>query len=220
MSGADALAESGDRARVYRALAGLFREQDEAGLEALRQGELRELEEALARLEAGADVVEAARDLVAVFADADLERLRRAYQESFEASGGLHCPAYETSHTADTPQQGLTRTFEMADVAGFYRAFGVEVAPGGERPDHVAAELEFMHLLAVKELIARGEDGSVEHAEICHDAARAFLRDHLGRWAGRLAARLEETGADPAYVAAGRLLDRFVVLDATRFGVN
>jgi TorA maturation chaperone TorD len=220
MPRAESQAASGDRARVYRALARVFYAQDGPSLQELRANDLPELGRALARLGAGPSVAEAARELVALFAGADPERLRQGYQDTFEASGGLRCSPHETSHTADTPQEGLTRTFEMADVAGFYHAFGVGVTPGSERPDHVAAELEFMHLLAVKEAIEHGEDDGEEHAEVCRDAARAFLRDHLGRWTQRFAERLEEDAADPAYAAAGRLLERFVALDATWLGAS
>lgn len=213
-------ATQSDRARVYRALAHLFRRHDEASLRELLTLELPDLEPALSRLDADDGLLEMARELVSLLADADLERLRSGYQETFEASGGLRCPPNEASHTADTPQQGLTRTFEMADVAGFYRAFGVELTPGTERPDHIAAELEFMHLLAVKEMIAQAEEDAAEHAAICRDAARAFLGDHLGRWVPRLAACIEESGADPAFVAAGRLLEGFVALDAARLGAS
>ena len=64
------------------------------------------------------------------------------------------------------------------------------------------------------------ESGAGETADICRDAARAFLRDHLGRWAGRLSERLEENAADPVYATAGRLLGRFVALDAEELGAE
>ena len=114
------------------------------------------------------------------------------------------------------PQLELTRTFEMADVAGFYRAFGVEVGDGGERVDHITTELEFMNLLAVKESIALQEEGAGEHAETCRHASQVFLRDHLARWAPRLGESLAESEADPIYRSAGRLLGSFVAFDARR----
>ena len=207
-----------DRGRVYRALARLFELPATSTLEALGERELPELLEALVRLEAEPALVDAARAVNACLGDTSLERLERAYQQTFEPSGGLRCAPNETFHTAETGSQEVTRTYELADVSGFYHAFGVEVAPGTERADHISAELEFMHLLAVKEALARAEQGSDEHAEICHDAARAFLRDHLGRWASRLGERLEEAASDPLYAAAGRLLGRFVDFDAVRLG--
>jgi TorA maturation chaperone TorD len=106
----------------------------------------------------------------------------------------------------------------MADVAGFYKAFGVEVASEGPRVDHISCELEFMNLLAVKESVALQQEGEGEHAEICRDASRSFLRDHLVRWAPRLGEGLaeaeSEASGDPIYAAAGRLLGEFIEFDA------
>ncbi|MFQ5873874.1 MAG: molecular chaperone, partial [Dehalococcoidia bacterium] len=136
--------------------------------------------------------------------------------EAFDESSGLRCVPNEMAQLDGMPQLELTRTFELADIAGFYRAFGVEVSPGSERADYITTELEFMHLLAVKESIALQEEGEGEHAEVCRGASRAFLRDHLGRWAPRLGARLVEANADPVYSAAGQLLGSFVAFDAAR----
>lgn len=218
MPGAELEASCRDRALVYGALSRLFRPQDAESFEILRQRAWPELEAALARLGAEDSVLDAAHALGALLREADAEPLARSYEATFEASGGLRCPPNEGAHTAQTPGEALTRTVELADVAGFYRAFGVEVEPGTERPDHVAIELEFMHLLAVKEAVARGEDADDERVAVCRDAARSFLRDHLGRWTSRLAERLEESAADPVYAAAGRLLDGVVAHDAASLG--
>jgi TorA maturation chaperone TorD len=186
----------------------------------LRGRALSELREGLRRLGAEQMLAETAREIEALVARTDLEELKRGYQETFEASGGLRCSPNETTHTTETPQHGLTRTFELADVAGFYRAFGVEVRPETERADHITAELEFMHLLAVKEAHAEQEEGPGEHVEICHSAARAFMHDHLGRWVPRFAALVEERAAHPFYAAAGRLLGGFLALEASRLSPN
>jgi hypothetical protein len=90
------------------------------------------------------------------------------------------CPPYETDycHWEDPTY----RASQMADVAGFYRAFGVE--PGGERPerpDHVSIELEFVALLYRKSLVALAA-GDSENADVCCMAREAFVRDHVGWW--------------------------------------
>jgi len=92
----------------------------------------------------------------------------------------------------------------------------VEVGSSGERPDHIAAELEFMNLLAVKECVALQEEGEGEHADVCRNASRTFLRDHLARWAPRLGECLAAAGGDAIYGTAGRLLGGFVTFDAER----
>ncbi len=110
-------------------------------------------------------------------------------------------PPYEGSNVAVTAG-GITP--RLADVAGFYRAFGMNVV--GNRPDHLVAELEFMALVLVHEADALAS-GDGDRAEVVGDAARAFLRDHLGgwvdAWASRVAAVPElEPWAPHARVAA------------------
>ncbi len=205
-----------DRARVYRGLARLFGAPDAATLTALRGRELPELRRALTRLGAGEPLTRAAAELSALLERAEPEVLRSQYERTFEASGGLRCPPHETSYTTEDPEAVPTRTYELADIAGFYRAFGVEVAPGSERLDHVSAELEFMHLLAVKEGLALRDGAGAEAAGICRDAARSFVRDHLARWIPAFAARLASDAPEPLYATAGRLLAGFLAQDAGR----
>jgi TorA maturation chaperone TorD len=205
-----------DRARVYRALSQLFRAPDADAVEELRERGLPELCQALERLAQDSDLWRAARALCDLFDDRSADQLRRGHHDAFDESSGLRCVPNEMAQLDDMPQLELTRTFELADIAGFYRAFGVEVSPGSERADHITTELEFMHLLAVKESIALQEEGEGEHAEVCRGASRAFLRDHLGRWAPRLGECLVETNADPVYSAVGLLLGSFIAFDAAR----
>jgi len=90
------------------------------------------------------------------------------------------CPAYETEYCAwnDTTH----RSQELADIAGFYRAFGLgpsRLAP--ERFDHVSLEIEFLSLLLEKDCWAT-ENAEAEHMEVCRNARSAFLRDHASWW--------------------------------------
>lgn len=75
-----------------------------------------------------------------------LEELQSAHRSALGLIGSL---TYETEcGLPDAYRQAQ----EMADIAGFYRAFGFTVGgPVRERPDHAAVELEFMHVLALKE---------------------------------------------------------------------
>lgn len=201
-----------DRALVYRLFARVFQPPEPERLAALRGDDAPILREALVRLGAGRELHEPAERLLASLEDANFEQLRSDYDATFEPFGGSQCPPNETAHAPGKPQEGLTRTFELADIAGFYRAFGVEVAPGGERPDHIAAELEFMHLLAIKEAVAE-QRGEEEHAAVCRDAAAAFLRDHLAPWCPKLRDRIADSSPAQLYRAAGQALARFVELD-------
>lgn len=90
------------------------------------------------------------------------------------------CPAYETEYCEwkDTTH----RSQELADIAGFYRAFGIAPSRSApERFDHVSLEVEFISLLLEKEHWAT-ENAEDEHMTVCRDARSAFLRDHAGWW--------------------------------------
>ncbi len=73
----------------------------------------------------------------------------------------------------------------------------------------MALELEFCYLLALKEARAR-ELKQPEHIEVCRNALRAFLKEHLARWAPIIGQRVAVTGAGSPYAAVGRLLSTFI----------
>lgn len=93
-------------------------------------------------------------------------------------------PPYETSHM---PPSMAGHLGELADIAGFYKAFGLEVQ--GERPDHLVPELEFLTFASLKYIEALRASNS-EAAEMCADAIAGFLEDHFGTWIGAFAARV------------------------------
>lgn len=160
--------------------------------------------------------------------DQNLSHLQSEHRATFGLTGSLF---YET-------ENGLPNEFrlsqELADIAGFYRAFGFNV--GGavrERPDHLAVELEFMYLLALKESHADAH-GTQEQKEVCIDAQRKFLGEHLGRWIEQFAESLARTTRqrvavvnaleDPPiqgiYPRVARFAADFVNADARRLGVQ
>jgi putative dimethyl sulfoxide reductase chaperone len=202
-----------DRAHLYRFLARTFQFPERSLLDRIRDEDLPDLGAALARLGGDAESVTLCKRLRDLIVDTKAAELEHAYMKTFEPAGGAERPPNETAHAPQTPQEGLTRNFELADIAGFYRAFGVEVTPGSERVDHIAAELEFLHLLAVKAAHAE-HCGDSENAEICRDASAAFLRDHLARWCSRLSAWLDVNACADSYRLAGKVLASFVKLDA------
>jgi nitrate reductase assembly molybdenum cofactor insertion protein NarJ len=143
---------------------------------------LREAMEALGPAERGpeaATLAAAARDL----ARGDGDELESAWIDRFDrgvAANPLHETGYERA-------RGFAVGERLADVAGFYRAFGVEPV-GGERIDHLAVELEFYAwLLSQQEFSDRAEDE--EGSEIVTDGRRKFLAAHLAPLALAVAAR-------------------------------
>jgi len=144
--------------------------------------------------------------------DLHLEGLEQEYQDWF---GGQvpACPPYETEYTAS---HVWMQTQQMADIAGFYRAFGMDTQMTGDRTDSLTAELEFMYILCMKEAIARN-DGNQDGVTVCREAQAKFLHEHLAVWLPRFVARLEKGGADGFYLVLARLTERFVAADASRF---
>lgn len=130
--------------------------------------------------------------------------------------GAVRCPPYEGSYEAD-PFRGSR---QMADLAGFYRAFGAESSgPAAERPDHAGCELEFLSFLAARRLEAE-EAGETESAAICLEAEDAFLRDHLGRWLPALCREVGEASSSPVYTLLAAAGERFVAAELARRGIE
>lgn len=189
------------RAAVYRLLALAFTYPTSDTVDGLRA--------AIPVARAGAELISqdtarAVASAATAFESAGKEELERAYQKTFTLTYSQDCPAYETAFSA---RHVFQQSAHQADIAGFYRAFGVE--PRAERPDHLATELEFAYLLALKEAHAR-EQREAEHVRVTRDATRAFLRDHLARWAPLIAGRVANWMPGTPYAAAARALATFI----------
>lgn len=143
---------------------------------------------------------------------------RDAYDCVFGLVTCHDCPPYETEY--QPVADAFFRAQEMADIAGFYRAFGLSVRRElGERPDHIALELEFMALLLAKRRLALQAAASAdarERAAVCDEAQRAFFRDHLGWWAGGFAQLVRQKGDSGPLAAASRLLALLIASEHDR----
>lgn len=173
--------------------------------------DLAALRDALSRLgDEGSSATSAALEpLDAMTLGAD--DVERRYDRLFEQN---RVSPYALSYVSVGPGGHTAR---LADVSGFYRAFGFRV--DGERADHIVAELEFASFLAFAEAQAH-HDHNVEGAEVCADAARSFLRDHLGGWLDGLADRLAATDPDGPHHVVARAAARFVEGETTRLGID
>ncbi len=120
------------------------------------------------------------------------------------------CPPYETHYG----RMGVFRkTHTLADLAGFYQAFGVKLAEGDRRTDHLPVELEFASLLLHKELLAI-EKGDTEKAALTRKARAKFLHDHLAIWIPIFAKAVAHKKTGGYFDALTRLLADFIAFDA------
>jgi len=130
---------------------------------------------------------------------------------------GLAATPYETEYD---PLASARKGHRLADLLGFYEAFGVRIADHRkEFPDHVAAELEFMALLFLKAAHA-GAEAMEEALSVSEEAAVKFMADHLGAWGGIFADRVERATGEGFYRFAARLLRGFLLAECRLLGVE
>jgi DMSO reductase family type II enzyme chaperone len=142
--------------------------------------------------------------------------LSTEYLRLFSANGvvSLHESAYGDGRRI------AGRPVELADIAGFYLAFGVSASDSApDLPDHASAELEFMSLLLLKEShsVTQGWPGKTC---IVQDAAKDFLESHLGRWIDALVREVDRAGASPPYRTLARLARAAVAVECRRLDVH
>jgi TorA maturation chaperone TorD len=119
------------------------------------------------------------------------------------------------------PEGAFSQPQELADIAGYYLAFGLRPLDGvDERVDHVACESEFMGFLCRKEAFVLASAGvDAEALDVVRGAARTFLRDHLGRFGRAVGRRLAVEDPKGLLGLAGEVLFRFLGLECVRHGV-
>jgi DMSO reductase family type II enzyme chaperone len=202
------------RAAIYYYLSTLFVYPDTAAWRALEEFSPAVLEKALAIL--GWSEGECRR-AQAVIRTTGREQFEAEYLASFGHTAAGETQPYEAGYGA---KHVFQETQCLADVAGFYSAFGLTPSElERERPDHIAVELEFMHVLALKEVYASAE-GWDDKAALCRDAERDFLRDHLGRWAPAFLKRLGARDRGSAFAAIGAATAAFVEAHCRELGVE
>jgi len=114
----------------------------------------------------------------------------------------------------------IQQTADLADLAGFYSAFGLSLAESAfERADHVCVQCEFMCVLCAKEVLGY-QQGNLELVERCCDGQRLFLRDHLGRWLPAFTHRVAALDQDGFYGNAASLAAAFIVDECRIFDIE
>ena len=217
----DALA----RAVVYRTLSiGFQAPTDERLRQVGARDGYRVVTAALRRLDqrAGRNQLMPAAALLAALPAPDAAALAASFWRLFgHTTRGLIC-ACETEYG---PDNGFHQPQQLADISGYYLAFGLRpVAASEARADHIASECEFMDFLNRKEALllthrARGAKGD-ETLDLTRQAARTFLRDHLGRFGRAFAASVASADGPGYFGALGHLLLAFVVVECRRMRVD
>ncbi len=218
----EAIGEVHARCGMYALLAWAWRYPDDATVLMLTEivGKLSADPEASSFLDgaAGDALQKLAHRLLVVEYECGLEdEMRRRFARLFGHAVRGSCPLYELEYGQSEIVQQAS---ELADIAGFYRAFGLEPRTSAmERVDHASAELEFMGVLCAKEAFGLQSENA-ELVEAVQDGQRAFLRDHLSRWLPAFCARVVKADEDGVYGAAAGLGRAFIEAECARFGIT
>ncbi len=137
--------------------------------------------------------------------DISRSELKSLHGRVFSHVVSADCPPCEAFYTA---KEIFQETSELADIAGFFKAFGLTLAEN-ERVDHISVELEFMHFLTYKEAYAQTHHDPAR-ARFCRDTQRKFIRDHLGRWGTHFARLLDQKADGGYYSCLASLLEKFI----------
>jgi DMSO reductase family type II enzyme chaperone len=168
-----------DRARVYSLLAAGFTYPDAASFAEMRSGRY-----GLALRDAGLPVGSLRP------AEPSLKQFQAAWLRAFDEL----CPPYEGNYRPPSERSAL-----LLEIRAFYRHFGLSMAEGGELEDHLAAELDFMQVLAQGRASRRAQGD--------------FLDRHLRRWLPRFAADARRRLRSPFFRKLAGLAAAFVAKD-------
>ncbi|HZD41719.1 MAG TPA: molecular chaperone TorD family protein [Terriglobales bacterium] len=201
LDGTEAIS-TGSRSRAYALLACGFRFPSEADFQKIKDGQFAsEAQESLAHLPYnGIQGGALGRGLAAGY-----EEFQSSYIGLFEVGGesGSPSPLYEGEY-------GGGRMKVMEEVLRFYHYFGLQICEAKrDRPDHLASELEFMHLLTFKE--TEGLLASIDRSAY-RQAQRDFLRFHLTDFVSAVASKVGARGA-PFYSELALLAHAFCSKD-------
>jgi TorA maturation chaperone TorD len=164
--------------------------------------------------------LESAAARLAALHVAGVETLAASFWRLFgHTTRGLVC-ACETEYG---PDNGFHQPQQLADISGYYLAFGLRpVTACDVRADHIACECEFMDFLNRKQalLLSRSEAGNAETLELTEQAERTFLRNHLGRFGRAFAVRVASEDDGGYFGALGYALLASVDSECARLGVE
>ncbi|MGQ3684807.1 MAG: TorD/DmsD family molecular chaperone [Candidatus Loosdrechtia sp.] len=149
-------------------------------------------------------------ELVLQYKGTALDVLKSDYLRIVGHTIAKECPLYETQYGAAHVYQ---QTHELADIQGFYKAFGLEMSDvERERCDHISVELEFMHYLLYKQAYAAENHGE-EKVQVCVDAQKKFLKEHVGKWVPLFTVLFAKKAGEGFFYALAALTKEFIRLE-------
>lgn len=209
------------RSAMYQILSACFLYPTEKNLSMLKSPDFQEHEKELVLcyggIDEGAELKRCLKEVRGLFRVTAIETLQGVYQRIVGHTMSKECPLYETQYGAAHVFQ---QVHELGDIQGFYKAFGVDISDiEKERCDHISVELEFMHFLLYKQAYALENHGD-EKAQICVDAQKKFLKEHLGKWAPLFSVLFGRKAGEGFYYAVSALTKEFLMLEMKHMDIK
>ena len=136
-----------------------------------------------------------------------IEKLTVEHARLFVGPYSLEAPPYGSVYMES--ERRIMGNSTM-DVIKRYQQSGLAMAEDfKDAPDHIAAELEFMHFLIYKEIeaINHGDAGQVY---TCLLNQQSFLADHLGAWVSEFVGKVVDNAKTTFYQNLARATDTFI----------
>lgn len=135
-----------------------------------------------------------------------------AYLEVFGHTISKECPPYEGEYY--TNNDITFRSQKLADVAGFYRAFGLDRRQKArERIDFLSFEAEFLEIVIARQIYATEKDLGQEPIDVCVQSQRRFFIEHLGWWLPAFGVQLEASTHSDYYRGLAGFVRAFVAAE-------
>ena len=183
--------QAASRSRIYSFIAECFRYPDEKFQAQAKKGDIQSaFGQSFSDLPYSFDWTEKEQIGLEGIAGAEEEAIEVEFIRLFEAGpGNPPCPLQEGLYRED-------RKTVFKELVLFYNHFGLSYEAGSQadRPDHVCYEMEFLHYLTFKELLAI-QNGKESLPYI--RAQRDFLERHPGRWLPDLVGKMDKIGKHP-----------------------
>ena len=209
------------RSAMYQILSSCFLYPEEKNLSILKspdfQEHVKDLMPCYEGIDDGVELKRSLKEVQALFRGTNIEVLQGVYQCIVGHTMSKECPLYETQYGAAHVYQ---QVHELGDIQGFYKAFGLDISDiEKERCDHISVEMEFMHYLLYKQAYALENHGD-EKSQICVDAQKKFLKEHIGKWAPLFAVLFGRKAGEGFYFALSALTKEFLRLEVKLMDVK
>lgn len=186
------------RSEIYKLLAECYYPPDETS-----PGKISNLDEKL-RLIGLQSIIGAGKRVMK--ADS-IQELKVDYAQLFVGPYTLKAPPYGSVYME---QERRIMGNSTMDVINRYRQCGLVLAEDfKDAPDHIAAELEFMHYLVYKEIEATNQ-GDASSVFTCLLDQQSFLKDHLSAWVSEFSTNVSDNAITTFYKDLSRMTEGFI----------